>query len=370
MLKVLFVLPNLQGGGAERVTLAVMRHLDRSRFRPALFLIKNEGVLWPEVPEDVEVFTALESGRRMRWHLPGIVRQLSKIARDADIIIGALEFEAIHFAAITGWLVKCPVIGWVHADLDMYDHSFMTYNLNRQALGSLQRIVAVSRSVAASISRWYPGLEDKIKTIYSPVDLDHLRQQAAIDSPDGESDLPLIVGVGRLEESKNFEFLVLAHADLLSRGIRQRLVIMGEGSQRTSLEQLIRSRGLEDTVSLPGFRSNPFSLIKQASIFVMCSRYEGFSSVILEAMGLGVPVVATNFASGPLEILDHGRYGLLVSSGNRDALVGAIASLMEDVSLAEHYRELGLERAQQFRPEVRIPEFEQVLEQIYQADMP
>ncbi|MGE5392022.1 MAG: glycosyltransferase [Deltaproteobacteria bacterium] len=365
MLKVMFVLPNLGSGGAERNTLNLMRNLDRSRFKPVLFLVKNEGVLSKEVPADVEVFKALESGQRMRWHLPRIVQKLCQAAADADVIIGAVEFETIYFAAIAGWLLKRPVMGWIRDDMALFRHNAVTYLVNRRALSSLKQIITVSCGVAASVSHLFPGLQGKIKTIYNFVDPEYIGQLANA-APELAKDIPIVIGAGRLEPRKNFQLLIRAHADLLARGISNKLIIIGEGPERANLEQMVRNLGVEATVDLPGFQSNPYSWIRQARVFVMCSNIEGFSGVIIEAMALGVPVVATDCPSGPAEILENGRYGFLIPLDDKAALVEAMTSLLGDASRVKYFSDLGLERVNDFRPELIIPQFEQAIEKVSQ----
>ena len=103
-----------------------------------------------------------------------------------------------------------------------------------------------------------------------------------------------------------------------------RLIILGEGKERESLEALVRYLKLEDKVALPGFADNPYPFMRAASVFVLSSRWEGLPTVLIEAMACGCPVVATNCPSGPSEILEASRWGILVEVGNADALANAI----------------------------------------------
>src|SRR5690606_7014711 len=113
------------------------------------------------------------------------------------------------------------------------------------------------------------------------------------------------------------DFLTLIRAFARVRATRNdaRLVILGEGEQREEIERLVAELGLKPHVSLPGFVKNPYAYMARAAVFVLSSRWEGFPNVLVEAMAVGVPVVATDCMAGPAEILENGRYGQLVPVG-------------------------------------------------------
>jgi glycosyltransferase involved in cell wall biosynthesis len=108
-----------------------------------------------------------------------------------------------------------------------------------------------------------------------------------------------------------------------------RLIILGEGKERTKLEALVRKLGVAADVALPGFANNPFALMARASVFVLSSAWEGLPGVLIEAMACGYPVVSTDCPSGPAEILDGGAYGPLVPVGDDAALAQAILSVLD-----------------------------------------
>ncbi|ELZ36066.1 glycosyl transferase family protein [Halorubrum saccharovorum DSM 1137] len=158
---------------------------------------------------------------------------------------------------------------------------------------------------------------------------------------------PVILGVGSLTPQKDFPTLVRAFNRLRSQQ-DARLVILGEGDRREELESLIQRYGIGDSVDLPGFVDNPFKYMKQADVFVLSSRWEGFGNVIVEAMACGTPIVSTNCPSGPAEILQNGKYGQLVRTGDPEALAAAVqATLAEPPApdpLIERAKEFSVER--------------------------
>jgi glycosyltransferase involved in cell wall biosynthesis len=138
----------------------------------------------------------------------------------------------------------------------------------------------------------------------------------------------VILAAGRLAPQKDYPTLIRAFA-ALSAGRDLRLIILGEGPERTALESLIQQLGLADRVSLPGFRDNPFAYMSRARLFVLSSAWEGLPGVLIQAMACGTPVVSTDCPSGPREVLADGRYGPLVPVGAVEALAVAMALTLE-----------------------------------------
>jgi len=140
---------------------------------------------------------------------------------------------------------------------------------------------------------------------------------------------PIILSVGRLSPDKDQESLLRAFAKV-RRDLDCRLLILGEGDDRPKLERLVQELGLTDDVSLPGFSANPYPYYRRAAAFALSSVHEGLPTALLEALALGVPIVSTDCQSGPREILDGGRHGLLVEPGNVAALAEALRSALVD----------------------------------------
>jgi glycosyltransferase involved in cell wall biosynthesis len=150
-----------------------------------------------------------------------------------------------------------------------------------------------------------------------------------------QADVPVVLGVGRLELRKGFATLVRAFARV-RRQRPLRLMILGggktakgEAADRAALEALIRELGVEDDVALPGFDPNPFGYMARASVFVLPSLYAGLPGVLIQAMACGCPVVSTDCPTGPREILEGGRYGPLVPVGDDVAMAEAIAGTLD-----------------------------------------
>lgn len=191
----------------------------------------------------------------------------------------------------------------------------------------IDQIVAVSEGVAEDTRRIARLPASRISVIRNPVITPELEQQAAEPCPHPWLDIgqpPVILGAGRLERQKDFPTLIRAFAHL-PRQPECRLLILGEGGARPSLEALIETLGLRERVALPGFQHNPYAWLARARLFVLSSAWEGSPNVLTEALALGVPVVSTDCPSGPSELLDGGRFGPLVPVGDVPALAEAMA---------------------------------------------
>ena len=193
-------------------------------------------------------------------------------------------------------------------------------------------IIANARGVAEDIAL-VTGLPlSFIKVIPNPTVGPLLFQKAKedIDHPwlkDGQP--PVIMGIGRLAKQKDFPTLIKAFS-MVQEKRKCRLMILGEGKERPALQSLIDKLGLSDSAMLFGFCPNPFALLKKASLFVLSSAWEGLPNVLIEAMALGVPVVAADCRSGPMEILDGGRYGKLVPVGDSEKMAEAILETLSN----------------------------------------
>jgi glycosyltransferase involved in cell wall biosynthesis len=141
---------------------------------------------------------------------------------------------------------------------------------------------------------------------------------------------PTLLAVGALIPGKGFALLLRALEGLRARGTIARLIIFGEGFERPALERLVSELGLGGQVDLPGYEVNPYPSMRKADAFVLASRIEGSPMVILEAMRLACPIVATAAGGASAEIIRHGESGLIVADGDLDALTGALELVLSD----------------------------------------
>ncbi len=193
--------------------------------------------------------------------------------------------------------------------------------------------IAVSKNIAKDTSEALNIPPKKINVIYNPTFTPDLlsRAKETVQHPwlrRRPNDPPVILGAGRLVPQKNFDLLIRAfHKALRYRDMR--LVILGEGKERPKLEALVSALGVKARVDLPGFVENPLAYMARADIFCLSSRFEGLPGVLIEAMATGCPVVSTKSPGGANEILDNGKYGLLVPGEDEQVLSDAMLKTLD-----------------------------------------
>jgi glycosyltransferase involved in cell wall biosynthesis len=208
----------------------------------------------------------------------------------------------------------------------------LNYWLLRRLYPGADGICTVSLAAAKDLAAFVGLPLHRVQTIYNPFDLARIRQLATevIDHPwFGSDQPPVVLAIGRMTEAKDFTILIAAFAKL-RRQRAVRLILLGDGELRPSLQDLIGKLSLDsDAIFMPGFVQNPFAWLRRCSLFVLSSRREGLPGVLIEAMACGAPVVSTNCLSGPDEILESGRWGRLVPVGDVDALMNAMSVTLD-----------------------------------------
>ena len=187
-------------------------------------------------------------------------------------------------------------------------------------------VIAISQGVATDLAETTRLPLSHLRVIGNPVITPRIAELACeqiCHSWFTNSEMPVILGAGRLTRQKDFPTLIKAFAKMRTERAC-RLVILGEGRDRNGLKALSARLGVKDSFDLPGFVNNPYAYMSRAALFVLSSAWEGFGNVLAESMALGVPVVSTDCPSGPREILAGGRYGPLVPVGDTDALAKAM----------------------------------------------
>ncbi len=372
-LKLLFVLPSLGGGGAERATLDLLGGISRDRFAPSLAVFSHSGRFARQVPPDVQVYDL--RGRR-QWDAR-LVWRLSRLLRRErpDIVLSVLRYA--NFVT----LLARPVSG-VHTHVVVNEQNlpsaefaaFGGATLKGWGLTKLyptaDLVTAISHGIAQELVSRYGLRAAKVQVIYNPVDLARVRaladeppRHAWLQPGPAASTMPVLIAVGRLHPQKGFHYLIQAFA--LVRKVRPcRLLILGEGPNRADLEKLVLELGLGDDVALPGFDENPYSAMHHATAFVLSSLYEGFGNVLVEALAVGTPVISTRCPVGPDEIIADGVTGLLVPPADVQALAQAMLTVLGDSELQRHLSANGPGRAADFPLERCVAQYESALEQL------
>lgn len=231
------------------------------------------------------------------------------------------------------------VHGWVHHT----NRTPVYYKIDRLCLPRYERVICVSDDlfdvcVANKVRR------ENCVVLENAIDTDEYVRTGAVAEAKARLGFPatglLLGGIGRLEPEKAFDQLLLSASAALEQGIDVRVAIVGEGHDRGRLESLTRDLGMADRVSLPGWRTDVRDYLEAMDLFVLSSVREGLPNVLLEAMAMEVPCVATRIAGIPKLIRD-GQNGILIPPDDRDALSRAIVTLARDADLRDRFRKAG-----------------------------
>lgn len=346
MTKLMMVIHSLRGGGSEKVLVNLLKGLDRNDF--SITLVLYEGVFDYPSPEnvDLEILNIPAS-----WNIfkltRGFILKITRLARlfrrkKPDVVFSLLS--STNVAVILAKLLsqaKCKLI--------VSEHTHPSVNLKNEIYGGITKrfikwcypkadnIVAVSEGIKQDLIQNFHFPESKIKIIYNPIDIEEIELLSGekVEHAWFQNQIPVIVSVGRLNKQKGYPYLLRAFS--IVRGyLPCRLAIIGEGEDKTHLVNMAKEMGIEREIEFLGFQKNPFKYMKKSSLFVLSSLYEGFPNVILEAMILGLPFVSTDCPSGPSEIIDNKKNGLLVPVKDEKALVQAILDVLRNDEFREN----------------------------------
>lgn len=346
--KVAILLPSLKFGGGERVTLNLAKEMKRRGISVDILVMSKEGEFLTEAENSFGVHD-LRCNRT--YKLPYRLLEYVFLNRP-DVVISS--FWKLNLCACLTRLFFpfFKLILWEHSPPSKTPLSpTWLYALSASLLYPFSsKIVAVSNGVRDDIRRHTVGLSGKLNTIYNPITPPENDLVKCYPLKNGS---PFqIISVGRLEPQKNPELLIEAFA-LCAKKINANLLIVGDGSLRTTLENLCVDLGIKNRVNFFGFSANPYALIIDSDLFVLSSDYEGMGNVIVEALHCGLPIVSTDCPSGPRELLMDGKYGSLVPVNDKFALAVAIEYELKNRRSPETQKSA----AQKFLPSVIAKQF-------------
>lgn len=358
-----FYLPNLAGGGVQRIVLKIASALSEQGYTVDLvvgepsgelsFLLKDRFHLHAlkASPYLTSRLAALRADPSLAWlapqlvfsrylnlsWLPDLARYL--VARRPAVLFAATPPLNI-LAVLARRLAKVPVRLVIsersHFSVDVPKLKRRARRLipaMRRAYLQADKIIAVSHGVAEDLVQTLGISSQAIEVVYNPVVSSDWEQRLSelIDHPwFGAQEIPVVIAVGRLARQKDYPTLLRAFAKLrASRPVRLAILGSGNAKVKTRLEALAKDLNVADWVAFLGFQPNPLPYIARANLLVLSSRWEGLPNVLIEALACGTPVVSTDCPSGPAEILENGRYGRLVPVGDVDALARAMAEVLD-----------------------------------------
>ena len=335
MIKILFFIDSIAGGGAEKVLRNLVNNMDQDKFDITVQTIDHapaEKYLRKEIRyKSINRFRnpLLKKVYQYWIRLCAELKILYPlyIKDDYDIEVAYLECGPTKIIA-SSTNKKAVKIAWVHCDLEKKEGFTDSIEKSKKYYEKYDKIVCVSENVKQSFERLF-GQDPEPVVLYNVNDEKEILEKAERPVPfQRKGTGELLVAAGRLTRQKGFDRLIEACRLLRDRGYSFELWILGEGPERGSLEELIQRYRLDDRISLCGFVENPYPCIKKADILVCSSRYEGMSTVVTEGLILGKAIVTTA-CTGMDELLGESGGGV-ITKDNEKALSEGIEMLLNE----------------------------------------
>ncbi len=324
--RVLFVIPSLRLGGAERVVTLLAKHLPRERFELHVALVEAVGEFLAELPADVHVHD-LAAGRVRRAVRP-LVALIRRIR--PDVVVPNLGY--LNLALLAARVALPPsarVMPIEHTTLSgevaAQSHPALWRLAYRWLYPRADRIVACSHAIADDLVSTFGIPPSRLRMLRNPIDEARIEAALAGGASPFHGEGPHVLAAGRLAHVKGYDRLVDAFALVVSLVPTAELWLLGDGPERERLERSVLEHGLEERVHFAGYQADPYRWMRFSDVFVQSSRREGLPVAVLEAAACGARLVAFDSPGGTREILSAIPGAQLVPDGDVNGLARAIA---------------------------------------------
>jgi glycosyltransferase involved in cell wall biosynthesis len=367
----MFLIYSLRGGGAERVLVDAVNHLDREKYEITLQTLFHDEAMYGLLDREVHYKTVfrikndkikkLVSGFVQYVMPPSVVYRLF-FRGDYDVEVAFMEAFPTKILAYSS-NPKAKKYTWVHIDMNTYvkqDQLYRSLEHQKQCYEKFDGIYCVAEGVKEAFIQKF-GLTKNVGVVYNILNEKLIEKKKNAPCPDFVKSTFTMITVGSLIERKGFARLIQICGKLKAKGYSFQLLLLGSGPLEDSLRQQVEELSLQDCVRMMGFQKNPYAYMARSDLYVCPSYVEGFSTVVSEAVILGLPVVTTE-SSGMREILGDSEYGL-ITENHDEALYEGLRKILSDPDLYRHYCQKVRERSAFFQMETRIREYEKILDQ-------
>lgn len=352
MKKILFMIPTLKGGGAEKILIDLLQRFDLNEWSIDLLVLFKNGVYRDQIPANVTIHQSPISQFRGNIHAMKVAtpQQLYRllVKADYDIVVSFLEGPTTRIAA--GCLnSKTRLINWVHSEfheLSELGASYRSIKELRQTYQRFDQTVFVSQTARQALLNLINLPIEKTRVLYNPLDMKQVLQHAVVEKKiQTTNKQPIkLITIGRLSYQKGYDRLLPIIAKLIHEdGLKMTLDILGVGEDLKKLKKQTRSLDLTSVVNFLGFVKQPYSYLATADLFVCSSRFEGYSTVVTEATLLGLPVITTD-CSGMSEILQETG---VITANHEEALYQGLKKVLSDPRLLIELQIKARQRGQQ-----------------------
>lgn len=365
MIKVLFLIPNLGHGGAEKVLVNLVNNMNRMKFDISVTTIfgggVNEQFLAPHIKYKA-IFKKTFPGNShfMKLFSPTLLHKLF-IKENYDIEVAYLEGPAARI--ISGCKKNnTKLISWIHCTMHSLKDISVSFRNNDEATICYKKfdaLVYVSQSCREAFQK-YCKTDKKNIVLYNTNDSNAIREKALqVPKIMNQSNVFKWCGVGKIVPIKAFDRMLRIQKKLLEQGYMTHLYILGEGELKKELEDWCKANKIENNVTFLGYQTNPYQYVAHCDLFVCSSLSEGFSTAATEALILGIPVCTVE-VSGMTEMLgENNEYGIITKNDETELYFG-LKKLIDNPKLLDQYKKKSLQRSEIFRTENTVKKAEEL----------
>lgn len=369
MIKILFHIHDLGQGGAEKVLVNLVNHLDPTKYDITVLALFGGGVNETALKEHVRYQTVFRrtipgNSHWMKLFSPAFLHR-AFVKEDYDIEVAYLEGPSSRI--ISGCRNQnTKLVSWIHGEQktpQAATKSFRSYEEARSCYNRFDRIVGVSETVKQNFLQLIP-IESPMEVLYNTVESERILKCSQEHIEEGffsEKDFKL-VAVGTLKHVKSYDRLIQIVRKLCDDMLPVHLYLLGSGPDEDMLRKMTSDLGLTDRIDFLGFQSNPYKYVSKCDLFVCSSWTEGFSTAATEALIVGTPVCTTD-VSGMREMLGDNEYGV-ITENSEEALYLGIRNLITEPGLLQMYREKARMRGKSFQTERTVKAVEDMLDSL------
>ena len=391
---ILFSSGSLRMGGLERVLVEYLNKIDKDKYKITLFILSDFGeqdVFKKDIPEYIDVrflkpeklvtktaylkhnkknlFNKMIYNLYMSLERHTLKKNFVKNLKEIEKVDVLIDFDS-GLTKLSKETKDLKKVAWTHNSLPNLLKKEKKIKKRGIRLDNYDKIVTICKEMKEETENIYPYLKEKIEYIYNPFDFERIRKEALSTEELTSDEKKLldddyILSVSRIDKTqKDYPTLIKAYKLLKEKGIKQKLYIVGDGDFREELGNIIKRENLENEVKLLGQKKNPYIWMKNSDLFVHSSRYEGLPTVLIEAMILGKIVVSSACPTGPREILENGKSGLLFEIGNENEFAEKIFLALNDEKKRKELEENMERRVREFTADKSLEKLELVIREL------
>ena len=369
MKNILFFIPSLMDGGAEKVLVNLVNNMDKRKYQITILTIVDCGVNKQFLDKSIKyesIFKRYFKGSSI------LLKILSKkyiynkyIGNKYDIVISYLE--GITSRIVSSAPVNIKKICWIHTEINNYKMLTCGFRSKKEAVesyGGFDKIICVSQSVKIAFED-ITKIKVPIDVLYNTNETEKIKESSLeeIDDVNLDDNVYNLCSVGKIIESKGFDRLARIHKRLLEDGIKNHIYILGKGPDEEKINKYLIKEDIKDTFTFLGYKKNPYKYISKCDLYVCASKKEGFSTAVTESLLVGVPVITTKCA-GMEELLGaNNQYGIVVEN-DEDSLYNCLNSILKDKSLLSFYKEMAIKRGDKFSREKTVKAVEYMIDNL------